>query len=493
MGNEYLLASPLIVISLLSVIGIVIDALSGKNKNLYYFYALATFIITGGLAVYTMMVPGEQIDRLTDVSYELVTRGMITFGGYAAFFDVLFCAAAIMTMFAARPYFRREYDEYKEFYSLMMFSVAGMMLIAHSANLLILFIGIEIMSIAFYVLSGFFRDELKSIEAGLKYFLLGAFASGFLLYGIAMIYGATGSFDIAVIAENIAFGDATPVYLMIGVGMLIVGLGFKVAAFPFHQWAPDVYHGAPTVVTGFMSTAGKAAALVGFIVVARAILPASGMENIIAANTANTKMIIAVIAAATMLVGNITALVQENVKRMLAYSSVAHAGYLLMGIVANSPRGWAGIAFYAAAYMFMQIGAFVVVSVLERKNEGNLMVKDYSGLNKKYPALAAVMAIFMFSLAGIPPFAGFFGKYYLFTAAIEAGFTWLTIVAVISSLISVYFYIGLIVNMYFREYEGELPEVKYGSANITLALTTAGVLIFGIFPSLLIGIANQVF
>ncbi|MFW5701342.1 MAG: NADH-quinone oxidoreductase subunit N, partial [Bacteroidota bacterium] len=384
MMNEYLLASPLIIISLFSVAGMVIDALTGKNRNFYYAYVFIGFILTAASAAYTLTLPAKEIAEFASQSHRLTSRGMISFGGYAALFDILFCIAAILTMLAARPYLRREYDEYKEFYSLMMFSVAGMMLIAHSANLLILFIGIEVMSVAFYVLSGFFRREIRSIEAGLKYFLLGAFASGFLLYGIAMLYGATGSFDIAVITEKVAFGQAVPLYLMIGVGMMLVGLGFKVAAFPFHQWAPDVYHGAPTVVTGFMSTAGKAGALIGFIIVARAVMPMADASGFVESNTETTQMIIAVIAAATMLIGNISALVQENVKRMLAYSSVAHAGYLLMGIVANTPRGWAGIAFYAMAYMFMQIGAFVVVSVLERENEGNLKIRDYAGLSKKH-------------------------------------------------------------------------------------------------------------
>ncbi len=490
MGNEIQLSLPLILISVLSVAAIVIDALSGKNKGLLYLFSIAGLIITAAAAGASMTIPLETVNSI--LPEESLTKGMISFGGYAAFFDILFCLAGIMTLFAARQYMIKEYQEYKEFYSLILLAISGMMYIVHAANMIILFIGIEIMSLAFYVLSGFIRTNLKSVEAALKYFLLGAFATGFLLYGIAMIYGATGSIDIGIIAEKVRAADYNLLYLTIGFGLMIIGLSFKVAAFPFHQWAPDVYEGAPTVVTAFMSTAGKAAAVTAFIIVGRAIMPQVSDQVVAAASTDTARLIIAIISAATMLVGNISAVVQKNVKRMLAYSSVAHAGYMLMGIVANNDRGWAGIAFYASAYLFMQIGSFVVVSLIENK-EKNLMLDDYAGLSKTQPALAAMMALFMFSLAGIPPMAGFFGKYYLFAAAIEAGFTWLTILAVISSIISVYFYIGLVVQMYFKE-QGETEiKVKTGAAGITLAISVAGILIFGFFPSLLMNIAEKIF
>ncbi|MCX6147566.1 MAG: NADH-quinone oxidoreductase subunit N, partial [Candidatus Kapabacteria bacterium] len=312
-----------------------------------------------------------------------------------------------------------------------------------------------------------------------------SFATGFLLYGMAMIYGATGSMDLTIISAKIVNGNINSQnYLTLGFAMILIGLSFKAAAFPFHQWAPDVYSGSPTVVTAFMSTAGKAAAMIAFIIVARSLMPYGIHDAQTLLMTQKAQLVIAIISALTMLIGNITALVQKNIKRMLAYSSVAHAGYLLMGIVANNSNGWKGIVFYSSAYMLMQIGAFVVLSVLEKDTDKNLELSDYAGLSKKHPALAAMMTIFMLSLAGIPPMAGFFGKYMIFASAIQAGFVWLVIVAVISSIISVYFYIGLIVYMYFKEPVVEL-EGEAGSANIALYLATFGILFLGILPFLL--------
>jgi NADH-quinone oxidoreductase subunit N len=267
--------------------------------------------------------------------------------------------------------------------------------------------------------------------------------------------------------------------------MLVVGLAFKMAIFPFHQWAPDVYTGAPTVITAFMSTAGKAAAVIIFILITKAILPISEVAEVIS-NTANAQTVLAMLAAVTMLVGNITAVVQKNVKRMLAFSSVAHAGYLMMGLVANSIDGWKGAMFYITAYVFMQIGAFILVSIFEREKGKNLEFSDYSGLYKSNPMMAVMMAIFMLSLAGIPPLAGFFGKYLLFIATIKAGFTWLTLVAVVSSVISMYFYIGLIKSMWFDEAEEGVEMVNDSpSASLPVYLSTIFVVVFGILPFLL--------
>ncbi|MFP4543090.1 MAG: NADH-quinone oxidoreductase subunit N [Candidatus Kapaibacterium sp.] len=489
--KEIYLASPVLIISVLSVVIIVIDALTGKNRTVVYYLSLIGLLITAIFAGITMNCP--LASEITEYRNQLLSSGMLRFGGYSSFFDMVFCLAAILTIIAGRPFIKREYGEYKEFYSLTIFATTGMIIISHAANLLTIFIGIEIMSVTFYVMAGYFRTDIRSVEAALKYFLLGAFATGFLLYGMAMIYGSTGSIDLLVIKELVMTGQIEEIYMLIGIGLIIVGLSFKAAAFPFHQWAPDVYTGSPTIVTGFMSTAGKAAALVAFIVIAIALLPDSSAMESMSDYTPKVQMIIAVISAVTMLLGNITALVQRNVKRMLAFSSVAHAGYLLMGIVANTPRGWTGILFYSMAYLFMQIGAFIIVSVLERKDDRSLMIDNYNGLSRRYPVLAALMAVFMFSLAGIPPFAGFFGKYYLFTAAIASGFTWLTIVAVISSIISVYFYIGLVMAMYFKEPGEESTQAVVGAAGISLAVATAGLIIFGIFPFLITDIAANFF
>jgi NADH-quinone oxidoreductase subunit N len=456
---------PLVVIWLaLGAVGIVIQAYVRSTKLVFGYY-LGTLALTAVLAIITSGAKGTMFS------------GMITTGGYANYFDVLFCAAGVLSMIAARPYLQRMDGELDEYYTLLVSAVTGMMLMAHANHMLVTFIGIELMSISFYVMAGFLRSDIRSVEASLKYFLLGAFASGFLVYGMALIYGATGALDYAGIASVVtADGLRFPVLFAIGATLLVIGFCFKIAAFPFHQWAPDVYEGAPTAVTAFMSTAGKAAAFSALIPVAAVLMSGN------AAVTGQMQLMVAVVAAITMLVGNISAIVQTNVKRMLAYSSVAHAGYMLMGIVNGSAAGSEAIVFYATAYTFMQIGAFVIVGILEREHGGHLLLDDYAGLGKRQPMLAALMAIFMFSLAGIPPLGGFFGKYLLFVSAIDAGYTWLTIVAVLSSVISVWFYLGLVVKMYFTEPSGDTSEAPSGIAAVTLAVTTVAVIALGVLP-----------
>ncbi|HYF03472.1 MAG TPA: NADH-quinone oxidoreductase subunit N [Patescibacteria group bacterium] len=471
--NEFLLSAPVLLISFFAISAILLDALIKYSTRVTFIYTTVGLLITAIAAAVTIPTKGYAY------------ANMITVGGYAAFFDVIFCIAALLTVIAARPYLESQDFEHDEFYSLVLFCVGGMILISHAANMLVLFIGVEVMSVLFYVLAGYFRSTVRSVEAALKYFLLGAFSTGFMLYGMALLYGSTGTLNIAEINTAVQGTIEFPLLLVIGIGLLIIGLSFKIAAFPFHQWVPDVYEGAPTVVTGFMSTAGKAAALSAFIPIITALMPA---------NQYKIQMLLALIAGATMLVGNITAISQSNVKRMLAYSSIAHAGYLMMGLVANNTQGWSGMLYYSAAYMFMQIGAFVVVSIIEKDTDKNLTFSDYAGLSKDHPVLSALMAIFMFSLAGIPPFAGFFGKYVLFSATVDAGFTWLAIVAVISSIISVYFYIGLVVVMYFKDKEAGEPIIaSSGLAGITLIVATAGTFILGFLPQFLDAVTKSLF
>lgn len=494
MINEILLGLPLYIAVALSVIIIFLDAFSGKNKSLIYFFTIISFLLLIGASVYSYSITSS-------VSFNIensLTKGMLLFGKFPLIFDIIFAVAGLLTVLSGVPYLRREFDDYKEFYTLVLYSVTGMMIIAHSNHLIMIFVGIELMSIAFYVLTGFIRNRITSVEAALKYFLLGAFASGFLLYGIALSYGASSTMYLNQISNNILSGNIDLFYLQVGFALIIIGLSFKIAAFPFHQWAPDVYHGAPTIVTGFMSTAGKAAAISAFVLIGINFLPQlKGIEFNEKLSDINnyiekSKFIIAILSSLTMLLGNILALIQKNIKRMLAYSSIAHAGYLLIGIVANNNDGFTGIIFYAAAYTFMQVGAFVIVSNLEVK-DSKLDLSDYNGLKKSHPWLALLMAIFMFSLAGIPPFAGFPGKYILFVSAIESGFTWLTIIAVISTIISMYFYIGLIINMYFKEPEGELITANVGSSYIALIISVFFVLFLGVFPNVLIDIAKTLF
>jgi NADH-quinone oxidoreductase subunit N len=493
---ELFYLSPIIAIGIACILAIVIDPLTGSNYRIGYIFSLIGLFTTGFVSALTLNFDPSQFSSLSQLP---ISQGMISFGNYSSFLDIIFCVAGILTILAAKPYFNREHWETTEFYTLVLYAVSGMIVIAHANHMLMLFIGIEIMSITFYVLAGYFRNTIKSVEASLKYFLLGSFATGFLLYGMSLIYGATGTMYFSnflstnSISQAISTGALNnQAFLTIGFGLIIIGLSFKAAAFPFHQWAPDVYTGAPTVVTAFMSTAGKAAAMISFIIVIKAILPENVIDSSMIELSEKTRTVIAVISAITMLIGNITALVQKNIKRMLAYSSVAHAGYLLMGIVANNATGWEGILFYTTSYMLMQIGSFIILSILERGTDKFQNLEDYSGLYKKHPFLAATMSIFLFSLAGIPPFAGFFGKYQLFTAAIQSGFTWLTLVAVVSSIISVYFYIGLIVYMYFKEPNEIELEADYGASKIAVIFSTLAVIIIGVYPPILNNLISRI-
>jgi len=383
MVQDLLFTAPFTFLSVMAIIAMVLDALIVNSSRITFIFSAITLLISGILGISTFGLHG------------IGFNGMVTGGGFAAYFDILFSVGGLLTILASRQYLQRENIEHDEFYSLILFAVAGMMLIAHSNHLLMLFIGIEVMSVSFYILSGYMRNNAKSVESSLKYFLLGAFATGFLVYGIALIYGSTGSMDYNQIALNIHNNALNfPALLPVGVALIVIGLSFKAAAFPFHQWAPDVYQGAPTIVTAFMSTAGKAAAFAAFIPVVTVLMPSA---------PAKLQMIFAVMSAATMLIGNISALAQTNIKRMLAFSSVAHAGYIMMGLVSGSQYGYSGIVFYLTAYMLMQIGSFVIVAILERNGEKYLELSDYAGLSKRHPVLAAFMAIFMLSLAGIPP------------------------------------------------------------------------------------------
>jgi len=467
--TDFLAAFPIEIVSVFALLVMLADALIKRSTRICSILAMIGFI--GGI-----------VAAAIDMQWELTGfNGMIHSGGVTGIYDIIFCGAGIMTVLLARGYLERLGGMFDEFYTLLTMSVAGMMLIAHASDFMILFIGIEVMSICFYVLAGLFRGRLDSNEAAMKYFLLGAFASGFLLYGIALVYGAVGSTLYSAVITG-AVTTQFPALFWTGIGLLIVGLGFKVAAFPFHQWAPDVYQGAPTVVTGFMSTAGKAAAFAGFVgfMIPVTMSNADGLEQ--------ARTVLALLATGSMLVGNITAIAQTNIKRMLAYSSVAHAGYMLIGLASANDTGWNGIMYYLAAYLFMQLGAFAVVGLLERDNGGNLSIDDYRGLGRRRPGIAIVMSIFMFSLTGIPPFAGFYGKYMLFVSAVRSGMTWLAIIGVVASVISVWFYLGLIVNMFFREPSGDEPETPAlnGPSKAVLALTIAGTLIVGFLPDLIL-------
>jgi NADH-quinone oxidoreductase subunit N len=411
-------------------------------------------------------------------------EGMFVSDGYALFFKIIFLIIAFLTVLISIGYIHREMIEYGEYYALILFATLGMMLMAAGSHLITIFLGLETMSISIYILAGMMREDKRSVEAALKYFLLGAFATGFLLYGIALIYGATGSLYLKDIAAYIASKNLlrSPMLLM-SLVFLTVGFGFKIASVPFHMWTPDVYEGAPTSVTAFMATGVKAAAFSALVRVFFSALPAFRPD---------WTSIMWVICVATMTVGNIVAISQTNIKRMLAYSSIAHAGYILVAFVAGNDLGTSGILFYLMAYAFMNIGAFAVVILLGKKGEENTLISDYAGIGFKYPLLAASMTIFLLSMAGIPPLGGFMAKFYVFSAAVKSKFYWLAILGVLNSAVSVYYYLRVTVFMYFRESEREITGLQFSPASVfALILAVIGTLYMGIFPANVLSLAQR--
>jgi NADH-quinone oxidoreductase subunit N len=411
--------------------------------------------------------------------------GMLAVDGFSAFLNIVFLLAGIVGIGLAYDYLRRMELQHGEYYILLLFSISGMMLMAQAADLIVVFLALELLSIPLYVLSGFASPRRESQESAMKYFLLGAFASGFLVYGIALVYGATGSSGLREIVTALAqAGSATPM-LMMGVTMILVGLGFKVAAVPFHMWIPDVYHGAPSPIVGFMSVGAKAGGFAALLRVFIAAFPSlAGAWGPLAMW----------LAAITMTWGNVAAIAQRNIKRMLAYSSIAHAGYILMALPAAADPAVAGDAvgaalFYLLAYALTNLGAWGVVVALERREGQGLAIEDYAGLAERRPGLALAMVVFMLSLTGLPPTAGFIGKFYLFRAVLQADLVWLAIVGVVTSLVSAYYYLRVVIVMYMQPGE---PEVRSEAwLNGSVAITALATLIFGLLPAPLFALASQ--
>jgi NADH-quinone oxidoreductase subunit N len=389
---------------------------------------------------------------------------------------VLIVVGALTIMFSSQVVYRDNIPA-GEYYALMLFSIVGMIMMAMAADLLVVFIALEILSLAVYVLTGVRRDNAAGSEAAFKYFLLGAFSSAFFLYGIAFTYGVTGSTRLDAVGAFLsaqALSD-NPMILM-AVGLLLVGFGFKISAVPFHMWTPDAYEGAPAIVTGFMSTGVKVAAFAAFT---RVFL--STFEPFID----DWAPLVAVLAAATMILGTVVGVAQVNLKRMLAYSSIAHGGYLLVGLVAANQVGKAAILFYLLAYSVTNLAAFGVIAMLGARERGNDELRDYAGLWHTRPALAALMTVCLLSLGGIPPTAGFIGKWYIFSAAVSAGYYWLAIIGVLTSVVSVFFYLRVVVMMYMSEREGTLPVpaavTRMGMAALTVAI--AVIFYLGVLPT----------
>jgi NADH-quinone oxidoreductase subunit N len=410
-------------------------------------------------------------------------QGMAVLDNLTLFATLVIGYATGLVLLESIDYLKRRGMESGEFYILVLFAATGMVIMAGANDLIVVFLGLETMSLALYVLAGFFRTEIQAGEASMKYFLLGAFASGFFLYGIALIYGATASTNLDKIGAAVKAGAGRDPLLLIGFALLLVGFGFKISAVPFHMWTADVYEGAPTSVTAFIATGSKAAAFAALLrLLLESLRPLQGEWT----------WLFWVLAVLSMTLGNVVAIAQQNLKRMLAYSSIAHVGYMLVGMVAGGGLGGASVLFYLLVYTFTTAGAFGVILLLERSGEEAVGTGDTAGLATRHPLAALALALFLLSLVGIPPTAGFVGKFYLFGAAVRSGYVWLAVIGVLNSAAAAYYYLRIIVNMYMREPEGT-PAVIMPSFAGALAVAVAlwGVIQLGIFPAPLFDLAQS--
>jgi NADH-quinone oxidoreductase subunit N len=425
-------------------------------------------------------------DGQTVVATQSLLGEMVAVDGIALFTRVTVCLAGIVTVPMGFAYAEERRIHRGEYYPLLLFAATGMTLLASSADLIMVFVSIEILSLSLYVLAGFAKRDPTSQESALKYFLLGAFSSALLLYGIALTYGVTGSTNLAEAAAAFGGLEAAQSIKLAALGLLIVGFGFKTALAPFHMWTPDVYQGAPTPVTGFMAAATKAAAFAAFLRV---------FAGAFAELQWSWQPALSVVAIVTMLGGAILAVVQTDLKRMLGYSAVAHAGYAVIGVIAVTRAGISGVLFYVLAYAFMALGAFGVLGLLERRAHKAMKLDDLRGLGRRSPVLAGLFALFLFALAGVPGTAGFTAKFAVFRAGVEAGFSELVVVAVISSAIAAFFYVRVTVAMFMDEapVEAAAPPALAPSPGIStgLGLAAAGVVALGVVPGLLVDLATQ--
>mgnify|MGYP005836311153 CR=1 FL=1 len=423
--------------------------------------------------------------------YQTAFNGMVVIDGFAIFLNVLFLSSGLIGIALAYDYLKRMGIERGEYYALLIFSIGGMMLMSVAADLIIVLLSLEWLSIPLYVLAGFARPQLDSEESAIKYFLMGAFASSFVLFGVALVFGASGTTALQGIVESAAGGVANLPLMVVGAALILIGIGYKVSAVPFHMWTPDVYHGAPSAVTAFMAVGAKAGGFAALLRVFVIAFPALSTD---------LTPVLWGIAVLTMVLGNVVAIAQSNIKRMLAYSSIAHAGYILMAAV---PFGQAEVyrdavasaLFYLVAYGLANFGAWAVVIALEqakgeaRELRAGLELKDYAGLGKRNPLLAAAMTIFMLSFTGVPPTLGFVGKFYLFRTTLEGGYVGLALIGVLTSLISAYYYLRLVVIMYMQE--GEPVVQREPWLYLTAAASAAAVVILSLFSAPLFGWASQ--
>lgn len=472
-GVEYLRFLPEIILTVFGILIMVLEAVTDRRQK----------TILGSLGLLGLAL-AFAANVIAHGNRGMAFQNMITVDSYGTFFRGLLIVVGFLCILGSISYLSRENAQTGEYYSLILFSVVGQCILATADDLIMLFIGLEISSIATYILAGFLRDDRRNNESALKYFLLGSFATAFLLYGVAWIYGLTGTTNLDEIRRYLEQSTHPPVLAGLAAALVFVGLAFKVSVAPFQIWAPDVYQGAAAPVSAFMSAGPKAAA---FAVFFRVFMTSFGPLN------HRWIPVVWGCALLTMIIGNFAALVQTNVKRLLGYSSIAHAGYILVALTSDSQIGAAAAMFYLASYALMNIGAFAVVSHVAAKHEQHVRIDDLAGLARREPGMAALLAIFVFSLIGVPLTGGFFAKFYVFQAALDSHLVWLTILGLACSAVAAFYYLKLIVAMYMREPADTLADVTPPSMGLRVAIwaSAIGVLILGIFPTTLLSFASE--
>jgi NADH-quinone oxidoreductase subunit N len=463
---DFRLLAPLLVVVSWATVLLLVDvfAIPDGRKRITGYLAIGGFVVAALTALPLWNVGGSTFSD------------MIVLDNYALTLTWIFLLIGALSIAMALDYLPRQGIEQGEFYPLIMFAVAGMILMAQGTDLIVLFLGLETLSITLYILTGFAYPRLTSEEAAMKYLVLGAFAAGFFVYGIALIYGAIGTVNLNGMADYLArqtLAGEDQTLLLIGAGLVLIAFAFKVALVPFHMWTPDVYEGSPTPVAAFMSVGTKGAALAALL---RILAAMPELEPY-------WLPVLAALAAATMMIGNLGALVQTNVKRMLAYSSVGHAGYILLGVIVANAFAAQAFLFYLLAYALTNLGAFAVVIALEQRGELDWSLDDFSGLFQRHPMLAVAMAMFMFSLAGVPPTAGFIAKFYVFTAAWEGGLGWLALVGVISSAIAAFFYLRVVVRMFMQEPVRDVELSLNRGLTFNISLAAIATILIGLIPT----------
>lgn len=462
---------PLLTIVAASLLIMILEAFFKKENRSYLAYLSLLFLVAAA----------AECIKFWDKGYSYFD-GNLSLNNLSLFFSIILIVATFLVVLISMKYLTLQNANYGEYYALLLFALSGMIIMVSSSDLIVIFLGLEVLSLSSYALAGLRRQDEKSNEAAVKYFLLGSFASAFLIFGIAFLYGATQTTEIPSIIQGLQSGASAGTLGLVGLGFIVVGFGFKIAVVPFHMWTPDVYQGAPTPITAFFSVGPKA---VGFAVLLRIFIPyfQDALESELIFGS------LWIIAAVTMIAGNLIALRQTNVKRILAYSSIAHAGYLMVAILAQDTQS---LVFYLTAYLFMNIGAFAAVIALGKRDHEYLELEDYKGIGFRYPWIGATFAVFLISLAGFPPTGGFLAKFYVFSAAVRQGLVSLVIIGVLASLVSVFYYLRIIIYMYMKEASYEVDiDIDNPALFLALFLCLYGVLQLGIFPGNILILIRQ--